>query len=130
MLVVQVLTAVQDLAAATAQQLRTTPAALAASTARGRRELLLTKLSRLESARLDLRRGWLAIRTDLHKHVRAGSVPPTAAAADCLQPLLRLPAGARFWPIDSIHFFTFTYGASRVLNKMAGVAQALLAASP
>ncbi|WIA30100.1 hypothetical protein OEZ86_000195 [Tetradesmus obliquus] len=40
-----------------------------------------------------------------------------------------LPASARFWPIDSVHFFTFTYGASRVLNKLAGVSQALLAAS-
>jgi hypothetical protein len=32
----------------------------------------------------------------------------------------------QFWPTDSIHFFTFSYGASRVLNKMSGVAQAAL----
>jgi hypothetical protein len=108
------------------------------------REELLAKLSKLEACRLELRRGWLDIRTNLHKHVHAGAVAAAAAAAARAggaaqqaaadapagsSELSALPASARFWPIDSIHFFTFTYGASRVLNKLAGVSQALPAAS-
>jgi hypothetical protein len=143
--VAQVLEAVQDLAATTAQQLRHmhTTAASAGCCSRGRstssgRDELLAKLSKLEACRLQLRRGWLDIRTNLHKHVHAGSVAAAARASAAVQhgadapagsELSSLPASARFWPIDSIHFFTFTYGASRVLNKLAGVSQALLAAS-
>jgi hypothetical protein len=141
---VQVLAAVQDLAATTAHQLRHmhTTAASAGCCSRSRsssgREELLAKLSKLEACRLQLRRGWLDIRTNLHKHVHAGSVAAAARASAAVQhaadalagsQLSSLPASARFWPIDSVHFFTFTYGASRVLNKLAGVSQALLAAS-
>lgn len=153
LLCVQVLTAVQDLAATTAHQLRhmhTTSAASGSSccssggssskSGSSSRAELLAKLGKLEACRLELRRGWLDIRTNLHKHVHAGSVAAAAAAAASRaaphaadapagSQLSCLPASARFWPIDSVHFFTFTYGASRVLNKLAGVSQALLAAS-
>jgi hypothetical protein len=142
----QVLAAVQDLASTTAQQLRhmhttgATGSCCSSSDTKSSsssRQVLLEKLSKLEGCRLQLRRGWLEIRTNLHKHVHAGAAAAAAragtvqAAADAPSgsELSALPASARFWPIDSVHFFTFTYGASRVLNKLAGVTQALLAAS-
>jgi len=98
-------------------------------------------LSKLEQARLVLRRDWLKIRVDVHNRLHDGS-----AAALMMQQAAQVnseggdssvtrlqtrgvPAAEdnnQFWPTDSIHFFTFSYGASRVLNKMSGVAQTAL----
>ncbi|KAF8069573.1 ANTR6 [Scenedesmus sp. PABB004] len=116
-----VLAAVRGLAASTEAALRDMPRAArrggcapppadARAGAAAERELL-ARLAALEAARVRLRRDWLEIRTRLHRRVHAGG-----GGSD----------RERFWPTDSVHFFTFSYGASRVLNKLAGVAQACL----
>eukprot|EP00775_Hariotina_reticulata_P005897 gene5898-6138_t len=94
-------------------------------------------LSKLEQARLLLRRDWLQIRVNLHNRLhgnaalmsqQAGPLKVNIEDGGSRVGLLNrgVPAADRFWPTDSIHFFTFSYGASRVLNKLSGVAQAAL----
>lgn len=89
-------------------------------------------LSKLEQARLLLRRDWLQIRVDLHNRLHGNAALMQQAGPQVNSEgggsLVRTPnrgvPADRFWPTDSIHFFTFSYGASRVLNKLSGVAQA------
>lgn len=114
----QILAAVHDLAAVTATHLRRLPHGAAARAAA--KADLLAKLEHLEAQRLHLRHGWLDIRVQLHRTVHDG------------QPWVHLPqdtpAGVdgSFWPTDSVHLFTFTYGVSRCLNAFAAAAQAVV----
>lgn len=103
-----------ELTAATAAHLRRQPSGSAARAA-ARAELTQVIL-RLEAQRLNLRHGWLDIRVRLHRAVHGGQPWSGAAAAG---------GDGTFWPTDSAHLFTFTYGASRCLNAFAAAAQAV-----
>lgn len=105
----QIMQTVQELTAATAAYLRRRPQGPAARAAA--RAELAAKLEQLELQRLELRHGWLELRMRLHRAVRDGQ--PWAGGGTC------------FWPTDSMHLFTLTYGVSRCLNAFAAAAQAV-----
>lgn len=119
--------AVQELTACTAKHLRRQPHTPAAREAA--RAELATKLAQLEARRLDLRHGWLEIRVRLHRAVHGGT-PWVNQGDDCGVDGSGGSAstGGTFWPTDSVHLFTFTYGVSRCLNAFAAAAQAVAGA--
>lgn len=112
----QIMHTVQELTATTAAHLRRRPQGPAARAAA--RAQLTAKLEQLESQRLDLRHGWLELRMRLHRAVRDGQPMGGRVGAVAGE-------GACFWPTDSVHLFTFTYGVSRCLNAFAAAAQAV-----
>eukprot|EP00878_Enallax_costatus_P009280 GHUV01009699.1.p1 GENE.GHUV01009699.1~~GHUV01009699.1.p1 ORF type:complete len:818 (+),score=254.15 GHUV01009699.1:1908-4361(+) len=127
----KVLSAVHELAHATAQQLRQLPAGDGTGIGTAGAAALGQVLEQLEQCRLELRSAWLGIRRGLHKKVHDAKHPqPVHSSSPAGQPSLGMTQhGSVFWPTDSIHFFTFTYGASRVLNKLTGVTRAALSAN-
>lgn len=110
----QTLTAVHELAHETARQLRKLPASEGVAAAGA----LEQKLLQLETCRLELRHTWLEIRRQLHRQVHDEQLTQQQAGgtSTAMQQGVhgKLPHSTRVWPTDSIHFFTFTYGASRV----------------
>lgn len=115
----QIMQTVMDMTKATAAQLRRRQPRSTAARATAQSELLVL-LQLLESRRLDLRHGWLDIRVRLHKAVHGVGQPLQAVSS-------RDGAGdAPFWPTDSVHLFTHTYGVSRCLNAFAAVTQAVV----
>lgn len=106
----QTLTAVQELAKGTAQHLRRLPSSNS-SNASGAASLQ-QKLLELEHCRLELRHTWLDIRRQLHKQVHDESQAQGHGDG------ANTPHRTQVWPTDSIHFFTFTYGASRVCSSL------------
>lgn len=107
---------VRDLTAVTAAHLRRQPQGTAARAAA--RAQLAAQLQQLEAQRLELRHGWLELRIRLHRAVRDGQPWSGSKVAGGEE------AGS-FWPTDSVHLFTFTYGVSRCLNAFAAAAQAV-----